>query len=716
MHNLIKLGFLGAFLTANADSLLASEVWVSSSDNNDLVRALGRSEVRVNRFTAPEQAIRRAPDGAVVLLLADGYPSIPTALDEKLWQVVLGKDLRLYVEFPAWCPGVSVGAPVKTKWERLVVGTNGLGGALSALRILAANDCRYLPVNVSSPLVHAAKVAGYDDAVFGLPTNSVSILFRSPGAKALFATTKLSGFETGRFAPEDAWQSLWNWILRELGVEASIRYSNPVRATYTAGEQLPANWQGLALRRAVQWNDNSGLLIPQDGKPVVAEALKAGAEIFHKPGPPFQNGDGRFGILEGFASQISFEGDQIARLPVRADCQAESAMVYAADYLVHRHKDSREKAANLLQFLYHKSDLHGGARGNPKHPAFGLISWGAIAPAWEVANYGDDNARTILATILSAAALKSGAWDEALLRALLANLRTTGKLGFRGDRIDMGPLEKNGWKSYADASPVSLSPHFEAYLWACYLWAYRQTGHREFLDKAKAGIEIMMKAFPKQWRWNDNSERARMVLVLAWLTRVEDTAQHRDWTRAVANDLLSVQDKCGALQERYRALASSHYQIPASNEAYGSSETPLLQENGDPVSDQLYVSGFALLGLHEAAAVLNDPKIGQGADRLAEFLARCQTRSKKFPHLDGTWFRAFDYEKWEAWASSGDAGWGAWCLEAGWAQSWGAALFGLREAKTSLWDLASESRIGRHWSRVTALMAENDGRPWQQAD
>ena len=62
---------------------------------------------------------------------------------------------------------------------------------------------------------------------------------------------------------------------------------------------------------------------------------------------------------------------------------------------------------------------------------------------------------------------------------------------------------------------------------------------------------------------------------------------------------------------------------------------------------------------------------------LAEFLCRIQIRSEKHPELDGGWFRAFDFKRWEYWASNGDAGWGAWSIETGWTQSWITAVLGL---------------------------------------
>jgi hypothetical protein len=121
--------------------------------------------------------------------------------------------------------------------------------------------------------------------------------------------------------------------------------------------------------------------------------------------------------------------------------------------------------------------------------------------AWFIANYGDDNARVLLGTILTAAILETDEWDEAILRGIRANFRTTGKLGFRGQRIDMPALEQNGWKHYADAETVFYSPHFESYMWACYLWAYDKTGYAPFLEKTRGAIRMMMEGYPDKWLW-----------------------------------------------------------------------------------------------------------------------------------------------------------------------------------------------------------------------
>ena len=88
-------------------------------------------------------------------------------------------------------------------------------------------------------------------------------------------------------------------------------------------------------------------------------------------------------------------------------------------------------------------------------------------------------------------------------------------------------------------------------------------------------------------------------------------------------------------------FAAKGTRVP-NNEDYGTFEAPLNQENDDPVSDFLYTSNFALLGLHEAAAALDDPKIKAVEDKLADFIIRIQARSTEHPDLDGAFFRAFD--------------------------------------------------------------------------
>jgi len=685
----------------------------SCSAKNDLYVLLKKSGLKPVRYETPEKAISAAAHDSIVLLLADGYPTNTLKLTDAIFQTANQKNLRLYVEFPSYLPGITLGLPKKMEWERFVVNGDHFGSALPNLRILMAHEAYVLPNNASDSLISAARVAGYDRAVFGMPANALPVLFTINGGKTVVATCRLSSFITGRYAPSEDWALIWTSILQDLSQHdlPPLKMWSRVSPSYGPQEKLPSDYERRAFREANNWIFGSHLLISKNNARQITELLKKDQALTN-PSVADSRGDGRLGIMEGYSSTIFADGTQPLRTPIRADCQAESSMVLGMDWLLDKSRKSYQTASNLLDFLYFNSDLCHGERGNPAHPAFGLISWGSTSPPWMVANYGDDNARAMLATMLTAASLNSDRWDESLLRALYANLRTTGPLGFRGDRIDIPQLEKNGWRYYHDDKRVNLSPPFEAMNWACFLWAYRHTGQKEFLEKTKTGIRMTMEAFPKKWRWDDNGERARMLLCLAWLVRIEDTPEHRLWLKEVTDDLIDIQAPCGAIPEHFRGAEGSHFQIPKSNEAYGKGEAPLLQENGDPVSDQLYVTGFTLLGFHEAAAATGDERIKTAENKLAEYLCRIQIRSEEIPVLNGSWFRAFDFKRWEPWASSADAGWGAWSLESGWGQSWTAAVLALRAHHTSLWQLTDSTHIRDKWAAVQKDMAQNQGGPW----
>lgn len=692
------------------------------SAKNDLYRVVTESSYQCSRFDTAAEAIDKAERGSGVLVLADGYPETRTNVDAAVFGTAAEKGLRLYVEYPAQIPPstssgcLETGEVKKIEWERAVVASDAFGDKLPKLHIMSISGCRFIPMKAADPLMVMARVAGYDTAVYGIPDSASPILFRLPEHDALIATTKLSGFITGRYAPNADWGTFWEKILSMLDPESTfpLKWTPTVHPAYGKDEKLPADVERSTLAEGVGWYLDSQLIVRTEDKDAMYELLMSGAAPRPVPRPYHAAGDGSCGVLEGYSAGMDYDGNQLQLISHRADCNAEVAMALAVGASISGDKHCREIAANLLRYIYADSGMCGGDRGNPKHPSFGLISWGGIVPAWTCANYGDDNARCILGTMVASACLDTNQWDEYLLRAVLANLRTTGKLGFREDRVDMAPLEEHGWKYYQDAENLNYAPHFDSYLWACNLWAYKHTGYQPLLDSTKNAIRMTMEVFPKGWRWNDSIERARILLCLAWLILVEDTPEHRGWLKTITDDFLSHQQPCGALPERIGGMGGGHYVIPATNEEYGTAETPLIQKDGDPATDQLYTTGFALLGLHEAVAATGDVKLKAAEDKLTHYLCRIQVRSKDVPYLDGTWFRAFDYKRWDYWASSADLGWGAWSAESGWGTAWINAILGLRIKGTSVWDITSNSKIADHMSAVQKQMAENDGEPWKK--
>lgn len=682
----------------------APALFLACSEFNDVYRLLAVAEFRVARFDSPAEAVSAAPAEGSVLVMADGYPDVQASLDEEVFQTAAEKNLRMYVEFPTRVPGMALGAPRSTRWERAVVTADFFGNELAEGRILAIHGCRYVPVDAANPLLVMARVAGFDRAVFGIPQDAAPILFKHPNRPILVSTTCLSRFVTARYAPGDAWQRIWRrilaWLDPRLALDA-FKYRPVVRPSFDMNAPLPDNAEFLALKRGVNWFFDARLFVNPDWPD---DRRSYPERVGPMPGPDWAMGNGSGGMLEGFNSTIHPDGSQDMRWWLRNDCMGEGLMALAFHAKLTGEERSRKTANNLGDFIYFECEATKGPRDDPQNPCFGLMSWD-ITQSLGVF-YGDDNARALLGAMAASALLETERWDKKMLRCMLANLRTTGQLGFRDGRIDEGPLLQNGWQYYFQRKNTHYAPHYESYLLAVHLWAYNQTGYRMFLDRAKSAIRMTMDAYPDQWRWTNGlqQERARMLLCLSWLIRIEDTPEHRAWLDRIASDLLASQAGCGAIREELGKTGSGSFAPPASNEAYGTAEAPLIQENGDPLCDLLYTANFAFLGLHEAAAATGDPRYAEASNRLARFLCRIQIRSEAHPELDGGWFRAFDFERWEYWASNADLGWGAWSIESGWTCGWLNAVFGLRQMNSSLWDLTKDSAIERHFAELQPVM------------
>lgn len=673
-------------------------------EDNDLYRIVSKKHPGLKRFDLPAKAVAAAPAGSGVLILASGYPGKTTALDAELFAAAAKKKLRLYVEYPGFLPGVKIGNPVNAVAERAVITSDAFGKHLKKLAIVSVNGMRFLPVKLGKTHIVAARVAGFDHAVFGLPPHTSPLLGELPDQQVMVGTTSLSGFITGRYAPQDAWREIWSTILAWLDPKANmapLTWTPVVHVSYGRDEAMPADHERKAIERGIDWYRKANMIVHPSFEKLVEHDVRSRKIPQDSP-----MGDGKLGSLEAVLSTLHEDGTQTLSTVRRGDCIAETAMAMGLSSRLLGNKQSGKIARNLLDYYHFTSSARKRERGDVNDGNFGLSAWGITTDAWWNANYGDDNARLILGTLAVAAVQKEDRWDEAMMQCLLGNLRTSGKYGFRGDNLPVNVLSDRGWYSYFTDSPISYAPHFECYLWACYLWAYDKTGDKLFLDRAKTGIYMTMKQYTDGWRWTNglSQERARIILPLAWLVRVENTSKHRAMLHKAVDGLLSLQVECGAIREEIGKLSNGLFPPSQSNAAYGTTEASLIARNGDPVSDLLYTVNFAFLGLHEAAVATRDAKIIKAANKLADFLCRIQVRSEDVPMVDGGWFRAFDDQRWEHWGSNADLGWGAWSIESGWTQGWITSVLALRQMKTSLWDLTSDSKIKRHHKRWRKIM------------
>ncbi len=674
---------------------------------NDLYVLLHKDHIAVKVYSTPGQAISNAADGSGVLILADNYPQQKTSISSRLLTIASKKNLRLYIEYPASIPGLDIpDTVVAARLERGVVVSNVFGKALEPMSILGISGCHIIPVDVKDPLIVLGRVAGFDSAAYGLNgVKTFPVLFRR--GNLMVAMTRLSSFATGRYEPSPSWKVLWEYILKWVTSDRNFRlhgWLSYVSPTYGRNEPLPPHAMRLSIRRGAQWFFNGRFLVAPSWEKMY---LKYQGKGISPLGPPVSqslpSGNGSLGILEGQTSHIYYNGAQQYRYWIRADNQGKSAYALAAAGSLLHKKSYYKVASNLANFLFYHSDLRAGAKNDKDSPAYGLIGWAITYPGHF---YGDDNAQLLIGLIGAEAYMKTDRWDKKIAEAIMANFRTTGREGFRGNLILQDSLVKNGWRHYWNRNLINPHPHFESWMWACYLWLYNKTGYKPLLEKTENAIRITMHDYPNKWIWTNGlqQERARMILPLAWLVRIQDTPQHRKWLNEVVSDMLKYQAPCGGIREELGTAGKGFYGPPKTNQAYGTGEEPLIFRDGEPVSDMLYTDNFAAFSLNEAAHAVKSKRYMSAERKLIDFLIRIQVKSKRHKELDGAWFRAFDYGIWDYWASNGDSGWGAWSTNTGWIQSWIVASEALLERDQSFWTLTKNSKINDVMPQTVQVM------------
>lgn len=682
----------------------------SCTADNDLLRVARENRVECRRFETPDAAVEAAGEGDGVLLLAGDYPRNTTPIDQALLDGAARKKLRLYVEFPAYLPDMPLGpaAYVKTGEygavvERTVVASDAFGADLPRHRILMINDCHYLPVAVEAPHLVLGRVEGYDSAVYGLPARAAPILFEHPRGDLLVATTKLSQFVTARYSPHEAWPPVWKMILGWLrpGDPAPVlAWTRSVRPLHGPDDALPADALRVGVRRGVEYYGKSRLFVHPSWPPAgMTDPIR----------PEWPAGDGSAGIGECYISKRIFQdGSQAVSRMVRADCNLEAAMGLACGVAVLGTPEHGAMARRLNDLVFFDSIIcKGQGRDDPKSPSYGLLAYhtGDTAGGY----WGDDNARALLSAIAARSLLAADRWDGPLVRGIVANFRTTGRKGFRVQMISDEELQRNGWRHYHDLDLVDPCPHMQSWLWCTQLWLHDKTNYEPLLERARTGIATMMAAYPN-WRLEANrfeQERCRMLLPLAWLVRADDTPEHRRWLDTIASYVIDLQDSSGAIPQ----VPGS---VVAGNDGYGTGECALSHKAGDPVTDALYSINFAFIGMHESAAATGDERYARSAAKMADFFLRSQTSSQSRPELDGTWYRGFDFRKWDYWGSDGDWGWGVWTNEIGWTHSWITTTLALRDLQTSLWDLTrkdadANAAVARQFEQCRPIMLPGDG-------
>ena len=437
-------------ISANAEQeKIRSHLVLVCQPDNDLYRVMVKMNIKNTRYDCAETAIKTAPTGSGVLILADEYPKKTVSISSEIFNQAAHKKLRLFIEFPSSLPSIELGEVRHTKWERVVITSSAFDETLQKNRIVMIHDCNFVTLQAENPHLVVAKIAGFDTAVYGLDsTVTHPILFNHPNADILVSTTKLSQFVTGRYVPKEAWISIWKMILFWLQpdqVIPDLEWTETVRPSFKPDVNLSEKNYRQAVKRGVDWYSNSRFLIDKSWIDKFDQAANYYDRVAPAPSNNLPVGNGSYGILEGFNSKINYDGTQPVRWYQRGDCTGETSMAISMDWFLNKNQRSKTVAGNLQDFLYNHSVIQGGPRANSESPSYGLLGWDT-RKAGAIIYYGDDNARAVLGTLVASAALESTCWDEAALRVILANFRTSSPTGFREPRIEDPDLQNHGWE------------------------------------------------------------------------------------------------------------------------------------------------------------------------------------------------------------------------------------------------------------------------------
>lgn len=650
-------------------------------------------------------------DWDALLIRAPAYPEVPplSPASQRAMGEFLAAGKAVYVEY-APLAGLVDDQPQTAGFERIVVTGSGLPG-LPDLTVLEEHGSRHLgfvgDAKSARVLLTYSRIAGLERAVFGLPEHTAPALVeipRGPG-RLLVATTALSNWQRGRYKPTRLWAALAREVLLALlppeqatGVReefADVAAWTEPRDWAPVGEKVRLCVRAPAGHAVSATGPTGGIKLTNREGVLVSSplSLKPGKHSFRvktagrlvplqitispradryrqticrnlqwfEHAPMLISPDGSQGVYEGLVSALGPDGKPTRASGLRVDCVSECGLLFCLYGRAAGDRTWQERGRRMLEYTARAFSV-------TSRDCWYFGHWQSRGEFHEdggpVYVFSDDSGAGTLFSLLGYAATGDQRQLQAGLRGVeyfchVASEKT-GLFGSMPHR-DYGGSGRMGtpWPALRAQEIRGAAPHVMNLPLAALLVAHRLTGEPRYLEIADRGLRTLMADYP-HWQivTSRTCEHGRMLLPLALLYDMTRSPEHRQWLDTVADYLIGKQAPCGAVAEW------DGYN-PASNEAFGVGENSVFQQNGDPISDQLYGTGFALLHLGLAYQVTGEPRLKQAYERLGDYLTRLQLRDAD-PLYDGTWLRAFDYGRWEYFGSSADIGWGPYCAETGW--------------------------------------------------
>ncbi len=540
-------------------------------------------------------------------------------------------------------------ATTSTRFERLVAGSEALKSAGIVEGDLLDDQCgtRTVPHPASVRQSEPPLLQYAPDVIAHRHVRLTEDLVAEPARRALWfelpnllvCTFRLANFRRARFAPVGAWAALAGFVTEWLTdlpapatalpppytVRGTAQVSDRTAESPTARDSAPPALARSAVEAAVGWFSSADMLVD----------------------------DGRRGVREGFATEISPDGRQVRQnlLGVRCDCTGESALAF---YLHHRltgAERSRTVAHHLVDAFYDLFQVD-----DPASPLDGMVRWSE--GEWGLC-YQDDVARGLIPQLLMRQYDGTAPRLPDARRALDFLLATTGTDGTRRSSTAERDLTPDHLRALATQPGNCPSAHRNAHYAAALLLAGHLDGEERYVDAGVRCLATIMAAYPDTQRvMSETSELCRLVFPLSCLVQATGDGTHRGWLYRVVEDLQRLRHPSGGYLEW-----DTGYQARLSRQV--GKECSLLVRNGDPIVDLLYSTNWLPMGFAHAHQVTGDAWFRTLWEDVATFLANVQLRADD-PGLDGAWARAFDVELGEVYGMPNDVGWGPWAIETGW--------------------------------------------------
>lgn len=390
-----------------------------------------------------------------------------------------------------------------------------------------------------------------------------------------------------------------------------------------------------ALLKNLNWFENSGVMLPNDGLWGVAERVAV-----------VKNNEA---IEKMYASFVAWtpHGDYSIIEQRRADCNFEAAYLFLLASEVFGDQKYFKIGVNLLDFLYYRSGLLW--RNEDQYPR-GSWNWSTIKRSSDV--YFDDEAWCVFLQLEIAKRCPEldKKYDMKHWAMILADQLASGSLRVmrtRKDQQEWVDEEKNIWLGRLNL------PHWGALVIMALARAYAEEPKQDYIDFIQE-YDAYLKAEPGKF---NVSECAYALIGSCAAYRYAGDAKYLATARTYGDIVVGKMKESGN-------IPAEHYEAPT----------------GEHLVDTIYTVNWALLGLQAVCAF--DGKYKPAYEKLRALFIRIQDTSPEV-QFNGCWRGMFDMER-NSWGGGDRFEGGAGSIYTGWTNAPVSWVFALEILKRTL--------------------------------